>query len=198
MGKLTISTLYYLGYSAKHNYTRSQFLSDLSGYLNSLCTDEVQIVTGNFNVHYENLDKDGTKVLGLHEILLLKEFIQLVNDKTHKGGGILGLVLVNAVGLKLVNKISLFTDYSKVLSDHIPIFFDLKMISDKNPKKYKTMLSKNLKLLDMNAFKKCISIPLSHDMHAKDTINDYVKSYNIALQQSLDFLAPTVEKRIKM
>jgi len=65
----------------------------------------------------------------------LNEFTPLVNDKTHKAGGILDLVLVNAVGLKLVNKIRLFTDYSKVLSDHIPIFFDLKVISDKNQKK---------------------------------------------------------------
>jgi len=71
MGKLTISTLYYSGYSAKHKYIHAQFLSDISDYLNSLC----QIVTGDFNVHYENLDEDDTK---LHEILILNEFTQLV------------------------------------------------------------------------------------------------------------------------
>ena len=54
-GKVTISTLYYPGYSLKRKFTYVQFLSDLSDFLVSFCTEGIHIISGDFNIHYGDL-----------------------------------------------------------------------------------------------------------------------------------------------
>ena len=62
-----LSTLYYPGYSLKHKYTHSKFLSELSDFLNCFCADGIHIVTGDFNIHYEDHNREETKLLFIME-----------------------------------------------------------------------------------------------------------------------------------
>ena len=56
-----ISTLYYPGYLTKHKYMHSQFLSELPDFLNSFCIGGIHVITGDFNIHYEALERYETK-----------------------------------------------------------------------------------------------------------------------------------------
>ena len=60
--QIYFSTVYYPGYSSKHKYTSMQFLSDFSDFLLT-CTEELHLITGDFNIHYEDTNRQETKEL---------------------------------------------------------------------------------------------------------------------------------------
>ena len=60
LGRLNITTVYYPGYSNKHKYTKSQFLSDFDDFLTS-CANQIHLVTGDFNIHFEDKNRQETK-----------------------------------------------------------------------------------------------------------------------------------------
>ena len=63
-GKVYFTTVYYPGYSTKHKYTHMQ-LYDFNDFL-ATCTEGIQLITGDFNIHYEDKNRPETKkFLGL-------------------------------------------------------------------------------------------------------------------------------------
>ena len=61
LGRLNITTAYYPSYSNKHKYTKSQFLSDFDDFIS--CADQIHLVTGDFNIHFEDKNRQETKKL---------------------------------------------------------------------------------------------------------------------------------------
>ena len=59
-GKVYFATVYYPGYSTKHKYTHMRFLSDFNDFL-ATCTEGIQLITGDFNIHYEDQNRPETK-----------------------------------------------------------------------------------------------------------------------------------------
>ena len=55
------STVYYPGYSSKHRYTAMQFLSDFNDF--PICSEDIHLITGDFNIHYEDTKRLETKEL---------------------------------------------------------------------------------------------------------------------------------------
>ena len=62
LGRLNITTVYYPGYSYKHKYTKSQFLSDFYDFLTSY-VNQIHLVAGDFNIHCEDKNRQETKKL---------------------------------------------------------------------------------------------------------------------------------------
>ena len=60
LGRLNITTVYYAGYSNKHKYTKSQFLSDFDDFLTS-CANQIHLVTDDFNIHFEDKNRQETE-----------------------------------------------------------------------------------------------------------------------------------------
>ena len=63
-GVLFITSLYYLGYSAKHRFTYAAFTADLKEKLKSkLNVDGKQFIFGDLNIHMEDPSLDETLIL---------------------------------------------------------------------------------------------------------------------------------------
>ena len=73
-GKVYFTTVYYSGYSTKHKYTHIQ-LYDFNDFLET-CTEGIQLITGDFNIHYEDKNRPETK-----------KFLGLVHTEAEKSSG---------------------------------------------------------------------------------------------------------------
>ena len=89
------STVYYPGYSSKHKYTAMQFLSDFNDFFTT-CSEDIHLITGDFNIHYEDTKRLETKELV--KILSQHNFTQLIACPTHKNQGTLDLIMINRRG----------------------------------------------------------------------------------------------------
>ena len=190
--KIFISTLYYPGYSTKHKYTHSQFLSELSDFLNSLCVGGIHVITGDFNIHYEALERYETKQFC--DILQANALNQLVTDPTHTAKGILDLVLISDSHESLVHNLQV--SFCNELSDHNSIFFSLNVKAEVKPTKV-SVTTRNLALIDLEKFQQLIKESLSFDNFEQLTLDQCIEMYNSTIKQSLNGLAPAVERMIK-
>ena len=147
-GKVYFTTVYYPGYSTKHKYTHMQFLSDFNDFLET-CTEGIQLITGNFNIHYEDKNRPETKKF--LNILHQHDITQLITYPTHVSQGTFDFLLIKTRGKNHVENLSLSKDQLKNISDHYPISFNLKLkIKQKSDKII--IKSRNLKLLDKKNF----------------------------------------------
>ena len=110
IGIINLTTIYYPGYSPKHKYTQVQFLLDFKDFLNS-CSEGIHLVTGDFNIHYENSDKHETKLL--KNILDQNNFTQLITFPTHKAKGTIDLCIINNSALKYISDLNRNNDFFK-------------------------------------------------------------------------------------
>ena len=123
--EIDIFTLYYPGYSTKHKYTYLQFLSELSDFFSLFCTQRTVLVTGDFNIHFEDLERNETKLFS--DILYANNLNQIITEPTHSAGGILDFVLINddLCHRNLISNIQIATHNE--VSDHRSICFNLKV-----------------------------------------------------------------------
>ena len=148
-GKVYFTTVYYRGNSTKYKYTHMQFLSDFNDFL-ATCTERIQLITGDYNIHYEDKTRPETKKF--LNILHQHDFTQLITYPTHVSQGTLDFLLINTKGKNHVKNLSLSKDQLKDISNHYPISFSLKFkIKQKSDKII--IKSRNLRLLDKKIFK---------------------------------------------
>ena len=148
---LRISTFYRTGILSIKK--RTEFLHDLENYLESLVHLKGEnILCGDFNVHVEDVISMNTT--GLFSITESFGFSQLVNESTHRDGGILDLLFVQDTGVcKNIAKQSLFVHdlCHSLTSDHkfieclIPFFKD-------PPKPPKVTSFRNFNDINVNNF----------------------------------------------
>ena len=149
-GKVYFTTVYYPGYSTKHKYTHMQFLS--TGNFNDFlatCTEGIQLITGDFNIHHEDKNRPETKKF--LNILHQHDFTQLLTYPTHVSQGTLDFLLINTRGKNYVENLNLTNDQLKDVSDYDSISFNLKLKIKQKPDKI-IIKSTNLRLLNKKKF----------------------------------------------
>ena len=191
-GKVTISTLYYPGYSLKQKFTYIRFLSELSDFLVSFCTEGIHIISGDFNIYYEDCERHGTKLL--REVLRTNDLFQIVSQPTHNANGTLDLVFINKAGLNLIGDGEVIHGYE--FSDHYPFLFDLNVRYDMKPSEI-TLKTRDLASLNVDKFCLILNESFIHEDLELDTLDGCVENYNSVLQASLNSLTPFREIVIK-
>ena len=193
IGIINLTTIYYPGYSPKHKYTQVQFLLNFKDFLNS-CSEGIHLVTGDFNIHYENSNKHETKLL--KNILDQNNFTQLITFPTHKAKGTIDLCIINNSASKYISDLNRNNDFLNDLSDHYPICFKLNAHTKTKPSKI-TIKSRNLEVFDIEQYKQQIKKSLSHDELKVLSVSSCIDIYNTTMQNSLDMIAPVVEKTVQ-
>ena len=77
------------------------FLSQFLSFCCSFCNEEIQVLTSNLNIHYEDLERTKAKVV--YELLQANELNQIVPEATYTACGIINLLVINNPGLKYIN-----------------------------------------------------------------------------------------------
>ena len=150
LGRFNITTVYYPGYSNKHKYTKSQFLSDFDDFLTS-CANQIHLVADDFNIHFEVKNRQETKKLLGYISWKKNGFTQLIKGSTHSAGGTLGLVQLNSIWIKLIFNLNIGKDLLSKVSHHYPVCFNLDVDHiSKNQSGKLTIKTRNLGLLDTN------------------------------------------------
>ena len=193
IGIVNLTTIYYPGCSPKHTYTQVQFLLNFKDFLNS-CSEGIYLVTGNFNIHYENSDKHKTKLL--KNILDQNNFTQLITFPTHKAKGTIDLCIINNSASKYISDLNRNNHFLNNLSDHYPICFKLNAHNKTKPSKI-TIKSRNLEVFDIEQYKQQIKKYLRHDELKILLVSFCIDIYNTTMQNSLDIIAPVVEKTVQ-
>ena len=150
------------------------------------------IISGDFNIHYEDCEKHDTKLL--REILKTNDLFQIVSQTTHNANGTLDLVLINKAGLNLIGDGEVIHGYE--FSDHYPFLFDLNVVYDMKPSEI-TLKTRDLASLNVDKFRLILNESFIHEDLELDTLDGCVENYNSVLQASLNSLAPFREIVIK-
>ena len=127
-------------------------------------------------------------------ILQANALNQLVTDPTHIANGILDLVLISDSHGSLVYNLQVSS--CNELSDHNSIFFSLNVKAEVKPTKA-SVTTRNLALVDLDKFQLLIQESSSFDNFEQLTLDQCIEMYNSTIKQSLNDLAPAVERMIK-
>ena len=82
------------------------------------------------------------------------------------------------------------------MSDHYPICFKLSAHTKTKPSKI-TIKSRNLEVFDIEQYKQQIKKSLSHDESKVLSVSSCIDIYTTTMQNSLDMIAPVVEKTVQ-
>ena len=186
-------TVYYPGYSSKHRYTAMQFLSDFNDFLTT-CSEDIYLITGDFNIHYEDTKRLETKELV--KILSQHDFTQLIACPTHKNQGTLDLIMINRRGKNLINNLIVHKDLLNDLSDHYSINFSMNMKIEKTHEKL-VIHSRNLKILDINIYQECLANYFTKIDVESMSLASCINEYNYEIKTSLDEISPLIKRTIK-
>ena len=187
------STVYYIGYSSKHRYTAVQFLSDFNDFLTT-CSEDIHLITGDFNIHYEDTKRLETKELV--KILSQHDFTQLIACPTHKNQGTLDLIMINRRGKNSINNKIVHKGLLNDFSDHYSINFNMNMKIEKTPEKL-VMYSRNLKMLDINMYQECLANHFTKIDVVSMSLALCINEYNYGIKTSLNEISPLVKRILK-
>ena len=171
--------------SAKNKLTRAMFLDQFPDLLEAYITHERLFVVGDINVHFDNPSDHSTVALkALLENLGLE---QLITVPTQRKGHTLDWLITNCV-----TDVKDLSVCDMMLSDHFVISFELDL--RKPCKAKKNIASRNLKAINMHAFKtdaRAILEPVS-----QDSSSDPISAYDTGLRQLLDQHAPLKSRTV--
>ena len=178
------------------------FLNEFSSLLNFICnsTNDPVILTGDFNVHFENADKPSNDLKNLVEHYGL---LQQVDEATHEHGHMLDLVFTNPYELDItlqVQKSYIKTNDPYIKFDHFPITFEIPMTclrTDQLLPQYRTWRS--IKDINSIEFKQTLTeklLELDNNNNVEGTFCEQLLLYNNCLNTTLDQFAPLQTKRI--
>lgn len=165
----------------KHNVN---FLDEFSELLSIIHANYSRIiVVGDFNLHADNTTDVG--VLEFNNLLISMDFMQHLNEATHKQGHTLDLVITRGVSIAITS-VSDFT-----VSDHFCVFFTVLIY---NEVKHTEHTIKK-RYLDSDAPKNCMTVfqnSSSSCLHL--SCNDPVDCLCKRLRESIDHVAPISQK----
>ena len=130
--KVFFTTKYYPGYSKKHIFTRSVFLSELKCLFEEIFLESsTHIVTGDFNFRKERNDEEDA----IEFNRLLNKFMvtQNVSKPTHKSSRTLVPLLTAGGSSNILQHLQIYTDDNGEVSDQYPIMADLAIEAKKIP-----------------------------------------------------------------
>ena len=164
----------------------------MSDFLVSFSTEGIHIISGDFNIHYEDCERHETKLL--REILRINDLFQIVSQPTHNANETLDLVLINKAGLNLIGDGEVIHGYE--FSDHHLFLSDLNVAYDMKPSEI-TLKTRDLASLNVDKFRLILNESFIHEDLELDTLDGCVENYNSVLQAPLHSLAPFREIVIK-
>ncbi len=171
-------------------YMNEQFITEFSTVLetHSLKKDRI-IICGDFNIHLDKITDDAT----IKFTSLLREFglVQHTSSPTHRSGHILDLVITRVDDDYMFNE----PKPCELFSDHFDLKFQYKLST--SPEDRTTISFRKLKELDIDKFKKEISLLNNVDYTKHDT-DSLLNVYNVTMRNALDIVAPLRQKRIKV
>ena len=178
----------------------SEFVEELDSLLDHVINTltDVVLVLGDFNVHFDEMDKATKDVVN---ILTGYGLGPIIHEPTHKKGHTLDQIFCNINDFILPLQPTVCNDIS--LSDHFAIFFTLQLacdsnLSDKfNPVEIKTF--RRLKQIDIEAFRLTVSQNLETWSSTNSLSNDFsdlCSSFKDTLKLSLDEHAPIYTKKV--
>jgi hypothetical protein len=170
------------------------FLQEFHDLLSDQDLQHPLVVTGGFNVHFENSDSQSVK--DLVNVTSSFGLSQFVTGSTHKFGHTLDLIFANSLDFEM-------NDIKTVnlnLSDHFPIFFDLPNKHKLDPTSNKKVISyRDLKSLDVPGFVSDLSTSLNLSL-GQNTDNlgfcDMLEIYNHTIGRKFNEIAPVKTKTL--
>jgi hypothetical protein len=140
-----VAIVYRLHPSKKNGLKTVDFFREFSEFVDSLATNSGHLlILGDFNIHWDSQVNADTKHLS--DILRSASLTQHVQERTHKHGHILDLVITRDVG-NLVKGVSVST----MLSDHFLI--DIVVSLEKPSLSAKAVSYRKFRQMDKGAFK---------------------------------------------
>ncbi|XP_068713260.1 uncharacterized protein [Montipora foliosa] len=183
-----LSIIYRPPYSNLHPVSLKTFFDEFASYMESIIlTPEPLIITGDFNIHVDNVnDSDACEFLDLLASLGLK---QHVIGPTHEGGHTLDLVITRQYD-QVIKSAALI---DRFISDHAAVLCQLDSVKPCTATKeisYRQLKSIDIDALraDLMASELCTSVFTNLDM--------MVSYYNSALSSFLDEYAPLRTKSV--
>ena len=188
--KLTLTNIYYPGYSPKHRFTRTAFIEELDELLiTSLNDDSEHMIFGDFNIHFENPTLNETALF--NQIISKHNFEQIVGSSTHNQGGILDLVLINRSILGKADDLEVLKHLK--LSDHFPVVLNIDADVRQSRPKIKV---KSHKFTDDHAvlFSTAITNKINSTSHPN--VDEMVEFFNEICVQCCEEICPPIERSV--
>ena len=167
----------------------TDFLEDFSSLLESFHQGITPfVIVGDFNIHVDIPDDAKTK--RFMDLLYSFDLVQHVKTATHTLGHTLDLIISQRNSEFRISNLRL----GELISDHFSIKLDLSTVI--NETQSKTVLSRNIKSIDMEAFRQDLS---QSDLisNPETELTDLVNQYNTCLKSLLDKHAPLTRRSIK-
>lgn len=179
--------------SNKNNLTTQMFFDEFTTFLEKLATDSKEvIICGDFNFHID--DQNDTNAVKFLQMLHSFDYVQHVNESTHKNGHILDLLITRSED-NLIHKTMVSPP---IISDHGAIH--CKIMIAKLPFPKKEIKYRNLKRINMTELRNDLhnSSLFTDDAASNDTADKLVNKYNNTLSTILDKHAPIKERVITL
>ena len=188
----------------KQEFSFTLFLKEFYDLMSCLCnnTHDNILVLGDFNVHFETLNKSSKD---LRDILLQFGLQQSVQDPTHNCGHTLDLIFFNPYELSTIVDVVpelAISNNSNIKFDHFPVFFSIPMhCSDQNQGVNKKQLKKwrNTSQINQVDFVSAVQeqLTISDDQFSSEQcFENKLSVYNNNLSDVLNKYAPLNTKYI--
>ena len=167
----------------------SQFLTEFPEILETISAYNGHIlITGDFNFHMENAED--CHATELKSLLTSFNLTQHVTQETHRGGGILDLVIsrMDDSFIKSVN----VEDHG--FPDHFPVFIDTTLSKPRAEKS--TVTYRRLKNINLEVLTSAIQQSPLTTMDPQTPLLEQVNLYNTVLGEILDEMAPEISRVI--
>lgn len=188
--KMTLICLYRL-----QETSFSLFINELNFLLSDFDPSHPLVLTGDFNVHFEN--NNSVEVGKLIEITSHFGLSQFVIGPTHYLGHTLDLIFANSFDFQ----INAADPVSYNISDHFPIFFELPNVTKQNNLPVKTVVSfRNFKNVDIPSFASDLGTSLSSVMGCSEDFSfaELLNVYNTTLDREINKVAPMISKAVSV
>ena len=170
--------------SKKNNLSVDLFMRELLE--NVIVNNELLIITGDFNLHIDNLNGNSTAA-SFMDLIDWFGLCQLVAEPTHQRGHLLDLIITKSTTRNLLTDMRIQFDLP---SDHAVVTTQL---SVPRPVPTKILVNhRKLKAINLDAFKSsvCSSTITPLTIDACDIVNELTDTYNSVLCNLMDFHAP--------
>ena len=173
--------------SKKNNLSVDVFMREFTHLLESvIVNNELLTITGDFNLHIDNLNGNSTAA-SFMDLIDLFGLCQLVTEPTHQRGHLLDLIITKSTTRNLLTGVRVQFDLP---SDHAVVTTRLSVPC---PVPTKILVNHRiLKAIDLDAFKSsvCSSTITPLTIDTCNTVNELTDTYNSVLCNLMDFHAP--------
>lgn len=165
-----------------------EFISEFTELMEGLILrSEHLIIMGDFNIHVDQPnDRQNIAFLNVTESFGL---LQLVKERTHRGGHTLDLVLIRGDDAKTIQPVVSVEDHN--LSDHSAVFLTIQLARKPQCREKKTLTLRKMKTIDHDAVVRDVcSSSLLSDRGSFADVTEITSRYRETLRRILDDHAP--------